>query len=189
MLVAALWLAAPVRAEPSGVPTPPDPQLAAIDRDDAAAEGALAKGDVEATLRYFDYFGHEQEDFARATLEYRLARQKLGDAVRELLGRRAWGRAARALGVPRHWRGDGGEPRTVRREGNVVYLKAAGGATLRTRDDRSIVAEGENPERDTYTIHAPAGLDAITALRLEALPDDTLKGNGPGRSVTALSAL
>src|SRR5947208_2384576 len=82
-----------------GVPTPPDPQLAAIDRDDAAAEGALAKGDVEATLRYFDYFGHEQEDFARATLEYRLARQKLGEAVRESLGRRAWGRAARALGV------------------------------------------------------------------------------------------
>ena len=29
MLVAGLWLAAPVRAEPSGVPTPPDPQLAA----------------------------------------------------------------------------------------------------------------------------------------------------------------
>ena len=101
--------------------------LKALDRDDAAAEAALARGDLDGALKYFDYFGHEQEDFARATLEHRLARQKLRDAVRESFGRRTWGRAAAALGVPRHWRGPGGVPRTLRRDGNVVYVKAPGG--------------------------------------------------------------
>ena len=58
-------------------------ELQALRRDDTAAEKALAAGDLAGALRYFDYFGHEQEDFARATLEYRLAREKLAAAVRQ----------------------------------------------------------------------------------------------------------
>lgn len=101
--------------------------LKGLDRDDAAAEEALKSGDIAAALRYFDYFGHEQEDFARATLEYRLARQKLGVEVRAAFGRRAWGRAAALLGVPRRPRDVRGPKRTARREGNVLYVKHAGG--------------------------------------------------------------
>ena len=110
-----------------GAPTSQDAavDLKALDRDDAAAEAALGAGDLESALKYFDYFGHEQEDFARATLEYRVARQKLAEDVRKAMGRRAWGRAARLLGVPRHWRGGDAE-RSVRREGKVVYLKNPG---------------------------------------------------------------
>jgi hypothetical protein len=61
-------------------------------------------------------------------------------------------------------------------------LVSLGRATLRKRPDRSIVAEGENPAKDTYQVLAPVGLDRITAVRLEALPDDSLSQGGPGRS-------
>jgi hypothetical protein len=100
--------------------------LQSLDRDDAAAEAALESGDLDAAVKYFDYFGHEQEDFCRATLEYRLARRKLEDAVRASLGNRTWGRTARALGVPRHWRGRGEGERSARRQGEVVYVKNPG---------------------------------------------------------------
>ena len=106
---------------------PSDDDLRALERDDAAAEEALAKGDLGGALRFFDYFGHEQEDFARATLEHRLARQELRDAVRQAFGRRAWARAAAALGVPRHHRrGPGAPPPAVRRAGAVLYVKHPG---------------------------------------------------------------
>ena len=101
---------------PAAAPTAQNGEslLAAIDRDDAAAEAAW-RGDLEGAARYFDYFGHEQEDMVRATLEYRLARQKLGDAVREPSATAPGGGPPAVLGVPRHWRG--GEPaqRSVRR--------------------------------------------------------------------------
>ena len=120
LLLTLLTCAPPVRAE-----TPPV-DLRALDRDDAAAESALSSGDLDAALKYFDYFGHEQEDFCRATLEYRAARQELGRAVLDVLGRRTWARAARALGVPRHNRGRGPADRSVRRDGAVVYLRNVG---------------------------------------------------------------
>ncbi len=61
-------------------------------------------------------------------------------------------------------------------------VRSAGGATLTRRPDRSIVAEGANPPRDTYTITAPVKLGQITAIRIEAMPDDALAARGPGRS-------
>jgi hypothetical protein len=100
--------------------------LRALDRDDAAAEAALESGDVATALQYFDYFGHEQEDFCRATLEYRLARQKLEGVIRSSLGSRAWGRTARVLGIPRHGRGREAADRSARREGDVVYVRNPG---------------------------------------------------------------
>jgi hypothetical protein len=59
------------------------------------------------------------------------------------------------------------------------------GATLKQRDDDSILASGANPATDTYelTFRDVKNLKYATALRLEALPDDNLAGKGPGRSV------
>ena len=56
-----------------------------------------------------------------------------------------------------------------------------GGATLTLQRDGSILASGKSPDRDVYTIVARPGLEHITAIRLEALPDPSLPDNGPGR--------
>jgi tetratricopeptide (TPR) repeat protein len=60
-------------------------------------------------------------------------------------------------------------------------MKSEGGATLTLQGDGSILASGKNPERDAYTLVARPGLEQITAIRLEALPDPSLPENGPGR--------
>lgn len=60
-------------------------------------------------------------------------------------------------------------------------LKSEGGATLTLKPDGSILASGENPDEDTYTISMAATPDRLTAFRLEALPDPSLPKQGPGR--------
>jgi hypothetical protein len=60
-------------------------------------------------------------------------------------------------------------------------LKSAVGATLTKQDDGSILATG-TAEKDVYTVIAPTDLQGITAIRLEALPDDSLAAKGPGRA-------
>ncbi|HSH16528.1 MAG TPA: DUF1549 domain-containing protein, partial [Verrucomicrobiae bacterium] len=62
-----------------------------------------------------------------------------------------------------------------------VALQSSGGSTLTLREDRSFVAGGENPLHDVYEITARTESMDIRALRLEALPDDSLPGKGPGR--------
>ena len=61
-------------------------------------------------------------------------------------------------------------------------MVSAGKATLAKRDDKSVVASGMNPEKETYTLTARTELKGITAIRVEALPDDALVAKGPGRS-------
>jgi hypothetical protein len=60
-------------------------------------------------------------------------------------------------------------------------LKSAVGATLAKQDDGSILATG-TAEKDVYTVVAPTDLQGITAIRLEALPDDSFADKGPGRA-------
>ena len=60
-------------------------------------------------------------------------------------------------------------------------MQSAGGATLTLKEDGSILASGKNPDRDVYTLVARPGLEHITAIRLDALPDPSLPQNGPGR--------
>jgi mono/diheme cytochrome c family protein len=56
--------------------------------------------------------------------------------------------------------------------------------TLTVADDLSVLAGGENPATDNYTITLPAALEKITGIRLEALTDAKLankslsRGNG-----------
>ena len=58
---------------------------------------------------------------------------------------------------------------------------SATGATLTVRPDHSILASGRHPGSDEYVIESrlPEGL--LTGFRLEALPDPSLPGGGPGR--------
>ena len=64
------------------------------------------------------------------------------------------------------------------------YLKSAGGATLTKQDDGTILVSGESPDKDVYTLIATTELKGITGARIEALPDDSFKKKGPGRSDT-----
>ena len=62
-----------------------------------------------------------------------------------------------------------------------VHYESAGGATLKLLQDGSILATEKNPQADTYTITARTKLQSIAAIRLEALPDESLPHGGPGR--------
>lgn len=59
-------------------------------------------------------------------------------------------------------------------------VKSAGKAEVTVQDDGTVVvAPGQ--KKDTYTVEVPvADGAAVTALRVEALPDDALPGKGPG---------
>jgi mono/diheme cytochrome c family protein len=60
-------------------------------------------------------------------------------------------------------------------------LKARNGTVLSQREDGSILAR-RGPKSDAYTLEIPLDGKRLTALRLEALPDDSLPGKGPGHS-------
>ncbi|HEX7377953.1 MAG TPA: DUF1549 and DUF1553 domain-containing protein [Pirellulales bacterium] len=61
-------------------------------------------------------------------------------------------------------------------------LASAGGATLTRQADGSVLLSGGAPAADTYTITVQTDLPAITGVRLELLPDDSLPAKGPGRA-------
>lgn len=69
-------------------------------------------------------------------------------------------------------------------------MKSEGGATLTLQNDDSILVSGNNPNRDAYTLVCPPNLRRITAIKLETLPDPSLKnfsGRAPGNGNFALS--
>lgn len=55
-------------------------------------------------------------------------------------------------------------------------------ATLIIQSDGSIWADGATPEKDTYYVVADTDLSKLTAIRIEALHDERLPKNGPGRA-------
>ncbi|HWB06204.1 MAG TPA: PSD1 and planctomycete cytochrome C domain-containing protein [Verrucomicrobiales bacterium] len=59
--------------------------------------------------------------------------------------------------------------------------RADGGTELAVQPDGSLLARGANPATNVYEITAPAGAN-LTGLRLEALTDPSLAGQGPGRA-------
>ena len=62
-------------------------------------------------------------------------------------------------------------------------MTSRGKARLAKGPDRTIVVTGRNPDKDVYTVTAPAESGPITAVRVEALTDPSLTNGGPGRSV------
>ncbi len=63
-----------------------------------------------------------------------------------------------------------------------VKVTAEGGAQPHTLPDASVRISGPNPERNTYTLILETEHPDVEALRLEALTDSSLGGNGPGRT-------
>jgi WD40 repeat protein len=56
------------------------------------------------------------------------------------------------------------------------------GATLTKQGDKSLLAGGANPDKDSYTVVAPTDAHNIRAIRLEALGDKSLPAGAPGRA-------
>ena len=59
---------------------------------------------------------------------------------------------------------------------------SANGATLTVLDDNSVLASGENPDKDVYTLVAIVPAGAATGIRLELLPHDSLPQKSCGRA-------
>lgn len=55
-------------------------------------------------------------------------------------------------------------------------------ATLTTLPDQSVLASGDKPNRDIYTLELTCNLPSITGFRLEALAHSSLPNDGPGRA-------
>jgi mono/diheme cytochrome c family protein len=68
-------------------------------------------------------------------------------------------------------------------------LSSTSGATFRALDDRSYLVEGANADHDTYVIRGTGDLAAVTALRIEVIPHDSLPQQGPGRAPNGNFAL
>ena len=60
-------------------------------------------------------------------------------------------------------------------------VTAAHGTVLVLQPDQSLLATGERPEKEVYTVSALLPVGDWTALRLEVLSDDSLPMKGPGR--------
>ncbi|MBI2477890.1 MAG: PSD1 domain-containing protein, partial [Planctomycetia bacterium] len=61
-------------------------------------------------------------------------------------------------------------------------LRSEGGASFAVQGDGSYLANGTNADFDVYTFEVETSLQDITAVRLEALADDSMKKHGPGRA-------
>jgi mono/diheme cytochrome c family protein len=64
---------------------------------------------------------------------------------------------------------------------NPLKSESTGGASLNLLEDGSILVSGHKSEYDTYLVTAKTDLRNLTAIRIEALPDESLPKGGPGR--------
>jgi hypothetical protein len=76
-----------------------------------------------------------------------------------------------------------GAPDTVAFEQvSPVSTKTSGKSQLQSQPDQSLLATGEIPDKDEYTLVFKAPAKPLTGLRLELMPDDSLRSRGPGRA-------
>src|SRR5439155_14459526 len=64
----------------------------------------------------------------------------------------------------------------------ATKLWAEGGTTLKAGKDGIVVASGESPDKETYTLEAMPELRTITGFRLEAVTDPAAKKSTVGRA-------
>ena len=63
-----------------------------------------------------------------------------------------------------------------------LKVESTSGTTLSVLQDDSVLASGNRPAQDVYTITCESGLTGVTGVRLDVLPDPSLPGQGPGRA-------
>ena len=64
----------------------------------------------------------------------------------------------------------------------IAEFDSAAGSAHRILEDQSVLLSDDNvPDKDTYTVTVRTPLTAITGLKIEALTDPSLPGEGPGR--------
>src|SRR5262245_44029445 len=81
------------------------------------------------------------------------------------------------------WEKSPGTAKTEWKRLELMKLRSKGGATFTADKDGSTVVGGPNSPTDVYTFTFRSDLPKLTAIRVEALPDEKLNANGPGRSV------
>ena len=64
----------------------------------------------------------------------------------------------------------------------AAVMKSESTAEMKQQEDGSIIVSGKAADGDTYTLTAETDLKNITAVRIEALADESLPGKGAGRS-------
>jgi hypothetical protein len=77
-------------------------------------------------------------------------------------------------------RGEGSDIWTVL---TPATYTAANGTTLTPDQDGSLLASGSSPDTDVYTITTTTDLKNVTAIRVEAMADESLPAKGPGRAI------
>lgn len=63
-----------------------------------------------------------------------------------------------------------------------LSANSKGKAKLKIEEDGSILASGNSPDSDTYTVILPAPSTSLTGLKIETLTHESLGGHGPGRT-------
>ncbi|MBI2824477.1 MAG: PSD1 domain-containing protein [Planctomycetia bacterium] len=115
-------------------------------------------------------------EYQKAKASYDVEHAKLETAVREYESNSLPARQA-------EWEKTADPARIVTwTDVKIASATSAGGAALEARPDGSVLASSTSPATDTYTIVADVDLATITGLRLEALADESLPANGPGRA-------
>lgn len=61
-------------------------------------------------------------------------------------------------------------------------FSADGGVAAELLPDGSFRVEGDTPDKDTYTVTLESGLQPVSHLQVQVIPDDALPSNGPGRN-------
>ncbi len=61
-------------------------------------------------------------------------------------------------------------------------LESTGKAKLAVQADNAILVSGPKPDKDSYKLDLTGELKGVVGLRIEALPDPSLPGQGPGRA-------
>jgi mono/diheme cytochrome c family protein len=64
----------------------------------------------------------------------------------------------------------------------MTSLKGPKGVQFKPQPDGSFLVTGANPATAKYTLEFTTDVKKITGLKIEALPDKSLKANGPGRT-------